>query len=106
MGVEGKRDPLLVKLHPDVAMFAMENESDLLRKLEKTVGFVLELRDDPLLRPDEFKLVVKRAGRAGTQRYAVACPAASRSRSYCTTSRPTRPPRSSSTAGVFVAGRH
>src|SRR5690349_19403432 len=35
MGVEGKRDPLLVKLHPDVAMFAMENESDIMRKLEK-----------------------------------------------------------------------
>ena len=72
MGVEGKRDPLLVKLHPDVAMFAMENESDLIRKLEKSVGFSLELRDDPLLRPDEFKLVVKSAGRDVTHQYAVA----------------------------------
>jgi ribonuclease G len=72
MGVEGKRDPLLVKLHPDVAMFAMENESDLMRKLEKAVGFALELRDDPLLRPDEFKLVVKSAGRDVTHQYAVA----------------------------------
>jgi ribonuclease G len=72
MGVEGKRDPLLVKLHPDVAMYAMENESDLMRKLEKAVGFSLELRDDPLLQPDEFKLVVKSAGRDVTQQYAVA----------------------------------
>ena len=72
MGVEGKRDPLVVKLHPDVAMFAMENESDLMRKLEKAVGFALELRDDPLLRPDEFKLVVKSAGRDVTHQYAVA----------------------------------
>ncbi len=72
MGVEGKRDPLLVKLHPDVAMFAMENESDIMRKLEKAVGFALELRDDPLLRPDEFKLVVKSAGRDVTHQYAVA----------------------------------
>ena len=72
MGVEGKRDPLLVKLHPDVTMFAMENESDIMRKLEKAVGFSLELRDDPLLRPDEFKLVVKSAGRDVTHQYHVA----------------------------------
>src|SRR3954467_4260097 len=72
MGVEGRRDPLLVKLHPDVAMYALENESDVMRKLEKAVGFSLEMRDDPLLRPDEFKLVVKSAGRDVTQQYAVA----------------------------------
>jgi ribonuclease G len=72
IGVEGKRDHLLVKLHPDVAMYVLENEQDLMRRLEKAAGFTLELRDDPLLRPDEFKLVVKSAGRDVTQQYAVA----------------------------------
>jgi len=72
MGVEGKRDHLIVKLHPEVAMYVLENEKDLLKKLEKLAGFALELRDDPLLRPDEFKLVVKSAGRDVTQQYAVA----------------------------------
>jgi ribonuclease G len=72
MIVEGKRDPLLVKLHPDVAMYVLENEKDLMRRLEKAGGFGLELRDDPLLRPDEFKLIVKSAGRDVTQQYAVA----------------------------------
>jgi ribonuclease G len=72
MGVEGKRDNLIVKLHPDTAMYVLEQEQDLMRKLEKAVGFSLELRDDPLLRPDEFKLVVKGAGRDVTQQYAVA----------------------------------
>src|SRR5213080_62791 len=72
MGVEGKRDHLVVKLHPDVAMYVLEHEKDLLKKLEKLAGFGLELRDDPLLRPDEFKLVVKAAGRDVTQQYAVA----------------------------------
>jgi ribonuclease G len=70
--VEGKRDPLLVKLHPDVAMYVLEQERDFMKKLEKAAGFGLELRDDPLLRPDEFKLVVKSAGRDVTQQYAVA----------------------------------
>ena len=70
--VEGRRDHLIVKLHPDVAMYVLEQEQDLVRKLEKGAGFSLELRDDPLLKPDEFKLVVKGAGRDVTQQYAVA----------------------------------
>jgi ribonuclease G len=72
MGVEGRKEPLVVKLHPDVALYVLQEEKDLMKKLEKAVGFGLELRDDPLLRPDDFKLVVKSAGRDVTQQYAVA----------------------------------
>jgi ribonuclease G len=72
IAVEGRRDNLVIKLHPDAAMYVLENERDLLKKLEKGLGFTLEMRDDPLLRPDEFKLVVKGAGRDVTQQYAVA----------------------------------
>jgi ribonuclease G len=71
-GLEGRKDNLVVRIHPDVAMYVLENEKDLLKKLEKAVGFGLELRDDPLLKPDEFKLVVKSAGRDVTGQYAVA----------------------------------
>ncbi|MDF1503521.1 Rne/Rng family ribonuclease [Roseisolibacter sp. H3M3-2] len=72
MASEGKRDPLTVRLHPETALHVLTEEQDLVRKLEKSVGFTLELRDDPLLRPDEFKLVVKGAGRDVTDQYAVA----------------------------------
>jgi ribonuclease G len=72
MAHEGKRDSLLVKLHPEVALHLLEEEKDYIKKLEKAAGFPLELRDDPMLRPDEFKLVVKGAGRDVTQQYAVA----------------------------------
>ena len=72
MAVEGRRDHLVIRLHPDVAMYVLEQEPDVVKKLEKSVGFSLEVRDDPLLRPDEFKLVVKGAGRDVTQQYAVA----------------------------------
>ncbi len=71
-GLEGRKDPLVGRVHPDVAMYFLENEKDLAKKLEKAAGFGVELRDDPLLRPDEFKLVVKSAGRDVTQQYAVA----------------------------------
>jgi ribonuclease G len=72
MAVEGRRDSMIVRLHPDVAMYVLEQEQDLVRKLEKVAGVGIELRDDPLLKPDEFKLVVKGAGRDVTQQYAVA----------------------------------
>jgi ribonuclease G len=44
----------------------------LFKKLEAASAFSLEMRDDPLMRPDEFKIVVKSAGRDVTQQYAVA----------------------------------
>ena len=72
IAVDGRKDNLVVKLHPDTSMYLLENERDLIKKLEKGLGFSLETRDDPLLRPDEFKLVVKGAGRDVTQQYAVA----------------------------------
>src|SRR6185295_5364199 len=72
MVVEGRRDNLLVKLHPDVAMYVLEQERELVQRLQKTASFSLEFRDDPLLKPDEFKLVVKAQGRDVTQQYAVA----------------------------------
>ncbi len=72
IAVDGRKDNMVVKLHPDTAMYLLENEKDLLKKLEKGLGFSLEMRDDPLLRPDEFKLVVKGAGRDVTQQYNVA----------------------------------
>lgn len=69
---EGRRDGIIVKLYPDTAMYVLEEEKDLVRRLEKSVGFSVEMRDDPLLKPDEFKLVVKGAGRDITSQYAVA----------------------------------
>ena len=72
MAIEGRRDNLLVKLHPDVAMYVLEQERDLAQKLQKAANFSLEFRDDPLLKPDEFKLVVKAQGRDVTQQYAIA----------------------------------
>jgi len=72
MVVEGRKDNLLVKLHPEVAMYVLEEEKELIQKLQKAAPFSLELRDDPLLKPDEFKLVVKSQGRDVTQQYAIA----------------------------------
>lgn len=69
---EGRREAVVVKLYPDTALYVLENEKDLIARLAKQVGFGVEMRDDPLLKPDEFKLVVKGAGRDITSQYAVA----------------------------------
>ena len=69
---EGRRDNVIVKLHPDTVMYVLEEEKELIKRLEKGIGFTVEMRDDPLLKPDEFKLVVKGAGRDITSQYAVA----------------------------------
>ncbi len=76
MAAEGRRDAVQVRLHPETALHVLTEEQDLPGKLERAVGFGLELRDDPLLRPDEFKLVVPGLANAEqrdvTERYAVA----------------------------------
>jgi ribonuclease G len=72
MIVEGRKENLVVKLHPDVAMYVLEQERDLAKKIARGARFTIELRDDPLLRPDEFKLVMKSQGRDVTEEYAVA----------------------------------
>ena len=72
MGVEGRKDHLVVRIHPEVAFYVLDQEKEYARKLEKIAGFPVELRDDPLLRPDEFKLVQKGAGRDVTGQYSVA----------------------------------
>ena len=69
---EGRRDPIVIKFPPDVAFYVLQQEKELVKRLEKGVGFSVEMRDDPLLKPDEFKLVVKGAGRDITSQYAVA----------------------------------
>lgn len=69
---EGRREALVVKLPPDVALYVLREEKELMRRLEKGIGFPVEMRDDPLLKPDEFKLVVKGAGRDITGQYAMA----------------------------------
>lgn len=72
MAAEGRRDAMTLRLHPEVALHVLEQEHDFVKRLEKLAGFPLELRDDPLLKPDEIKLVVRGAQRDVTQQYALA----------------------------------
>jgi ribonuclease G len=63
---------MTVRVHPEVALYLMEDEPGFLAELRKLTGIDVELRDDPVTGVDEFRLVAQPAGRDVTERYAVA----------------------------------
>jgi ribonuclease G len=71
-GHEHRERQLSVRLHPEVALYLLEEEPKLLQTLSKLTGIDLELRDDPMMRLDEFRLMSRPAGRDVTDLYAVA----------------------------------
>lgn len=72
MAAEGKKEAITLRLHPDVALHVLEQEHDFLKRIERAAGFPMDLRDDPLLKPDEIRLITKGGSRDVTQQYAVA----------------------------------
>src|SRR2546429_6537940 len=66
-GAEHKERQLAVRLHPDVALYLVEQEPNFLRQLEKQTGLELEVRDDPMMRLDEFRRMAKPAGGEGRE---------------------------------------
>jgi ribonuclease G len=71
-GADHKERQLAVRLHPEVALYLVEQEPQFLRLLEKQTGLELEVRDDPMMRLDEFRMMAQPAGRDVTEQYAVA----------------------------------
>jgi ribonuclease G len=54
---DGKDRQLTVRVHPEVALFVIEQEPRFLKDLEKSLKLTLALRDDPLLQQDEIRLI-------------------------------------------------
>ena len=63
---------ITVQLHPEVALYLMEQEPGLLEELRRATGMELELRDNPTTQMDQFRLVAQPAGRDVTGEYEVA----------------------------------
>jgi ribonuclease G len=58
-----------VRLHPEVAIHLREEEPRLVSGLAKSMGLDIEIRDDPTIRADEFRLVSRPSGRDLTEAY-------------------------------------
>ncbi len=71
-GHEHRERQLAVRVHPEVALYMFEEEPKLLQTLARTTGLDLVVRDDPMMRLDEFRLMSRPAGRDVTDIYAVA----------------------------------
>ena len=68
----GDDTDLLVRVHPEVALQVMESEPRFLRKLAKRTRLRVDMRDDPLMRHDEFRLLSGRSRIDVTGKYKVA----------------------------------
>ncbi len=71
-GRERRERQMAIRLHPEVALYLLEEAPRLIHTLGKMTGLELELRDDPMMRVDEFRLMSRPAGRDVTDIYAVA----------------------------------
>ena len=68
----GEDTDLLVRVHPKVALQVMESEPRFLRKLARRTRLRVDMRDDPLMRHDDFRLLSGRSRIDVTGKYRVA----------------------------------
>ena len=71
-GLERREKQICVRLHPEVALYLREEEPKVISAVGKGAGLEIELRDDPTMHPDEFRLMSRPGGRDVTELYAVA----------------------------------
>jgi ribonuclease G len=71
VSVDGTERQVTIRVHPQVALHILEEEPGLLKRLEKTFHIALDLRDDPLMRQDEFRLLSGPAAVDVTAKYAL-----------------------------------
>jgi ribonuclease G len=69
-GVDGKEKSLIVRMHPDVALYILEDEPQLLKRIEREQRIRLALRDDPLMQQDHFRLISGTSHQDLSQKYA------------------------------------
>jgi ribonuclease G len=68
---EGKEKALMVRVHPDVALYILEDEPGFLRALDRQHRVQVVLRDDPLMQPDEFRVLSANGHQDLSARYAL-----------------------------------
>ena len=64
-----KEKRMTVRLHPEVALQILEQERDFLPQLRDRTGMNVDLRDDPLMRQDEYRLLAGPAETDVTEKY-------------------------------------
>ena len=68
----GEKRDITVRVHPEVALFLLEEEPRFLKRIASELSIELDIRDDPLMGHDEYKLLAGPADTDVTSKYAVA----------------------------------
>jgi ribonuclease G len=69
---EARERKMTIQLHPEVALYLVEQEPKFLNEMRKATGMDLDMRDNPTTQMDQFRLVAQPAGRDVTGEYEVA----------------------------------
>jgi ribonuclease G len=69
--VQQKEREVTIRVHPHVALFILEEEPEFLRRLEQHYRIDVDIRDDPLMRQDEFRLLAGPSDADVTGKYAL-----------------------------------
>jgi ribonuclease G len=69
VAAEGKEKRIVIRLHPEVALQILEQESGFLSKIQKRTKMKVRLLDDPLMRQDEFRVLAGPAQTDVTEQY-------------------------------------
>jgi ribonuclease G len=69
--INGDDRRLAVRVHPQVALHIIEDEPEFLTRLAAQLRLTLDMRDDPLMKADEFRLLSGPAHTDVTGKYAV-----------------------------------
>jgi ribonuclease G len=67
-----KESKMTVRLHPEVALYLLEQEPGFLEEMRRVTRLDLQVRDNPVMQIDEFRLVTQPAGRDVTGEYEIA----------------------------------
>lgn len=71
VGVQRSEKAVTIRVHPQVALYMLEEEPRLLKQLEQHLKLDLDVRDDPLMKQDEFRILSGPADSDVTTKYAL-----------------------------------
>ncbi|MBR9990350.1 MAG: Rne/Rng family ribonuclease [Gemmatimonadetes bacterium] len=71
IAVQQREKEVTIRVHPQVALYILEEEPDFMRRLEKNLSLDVDLRDDPVMKQDEFRLLAGPADADVTGKYAL-----------------------------------
>lgn len=71
VSVQQRDKEVTIRVHPQVALYILEEEPEFMRRLERNLKLDVDLRDDPLMKQDEFRILAGPADTDVTVKYAL-----------------------------------